>query len=146
MGKRRIQTKLNTNKIIQQAAKLKEIASKKAWEFFYNSELDELYFAPKTIRRGNLLFSIDNEMSIYLDRYSNLNGIFIEYFTSNFVKHQAEFKDFSALLTKSIDGSKTIPSTKKQEGDIYTDALQGKVLSELVIRNSSPGGKDFIFA
>ena len=124
--------KLNLKKILKQAANLKAIASKDGWRFLYDKDLDHFYFSSKAIASDNLLFSLNDEVSLFIDRGSNINGIFIEYFRTNFVKHQKEYKKLSDILTTKTDGFNTVPEAKKDEAVIFKSALQNEVLSNLV--------------
>lgn len=124
--------KLDFNKIIKQLADLKGLAIRQMWKFLYDKELDHLYLAPKVIPKGTFLHSLNKEFALYLDKDSNVHGVFIEYFATNFIEHEKEFRKLSSLLTIELDGWETIPENKTEEAALITDALQGKILSNLV--------------
>src|SRR6266702_3275722 len=55
-------------------------AYKEKNRFCYYSQLDSLYFSPAKIQPHYSLFSINDELSVYIDKDSNIGGIFIEYY------------------------------------------------------------------
>ena len=123
---------LNLNKVKTQLADLKNLASKNNWKYFYDKDLDQLSLSPKVISPEVFLHSLNKEIAIYLDKQSNVRGMFIEYFFSNFAEHEEEFKKLEELLTVEVDGLETISADKSDEASLITDALQGKALADLI--------------
>src|SRR5262249_26530361 len=114
---------------------LKELGGKD-WSYSYFTDTDELYFSPPQIPKNTFLHSISNEFSVYLDKDSNVHGLFIEYFKTNFLEHEAEFAGLSKLLTSKNEGMATLHKSINKSGEnqvkLVTSALTGEVISEIV--------------
>src|SRR5258708_3590647 len=128
--------KINNKKLIKQIAKLKEIAGKEKWFYLYDKKLDQLSYAPKVLQSNYVLYSLTDDFTVYIDSQSNLKGLFIEYYSSNLAEHELEFKQFVNAFSEKIDGSSTIPSNKFAEATLLTDAIQAKMLSEIILRDN----------
>lgn len=132
--------KPNLTKLKTQIAQMQDIAKKENWQYLYDQELDTFYFSPNRVDKEARLFAINDEYSLYLDENSNLKGIFIEYFKSNFLKHEKGFEEFNQVFTKRVKGFLTFPNNEKSKskGLLLTDALKGQILTQLISqRNTS---------
>jgi hypothetical protein len=96
-----------TEKVLEQLKRLDEIAAEKKWVFRVN-ELDQAIFSPDRVPSGSILFPIDDEKNLYIDADSNVNGIFIEYFSTNFLQHETQFKPLSNELKTRNSGYKVL--------------------------------------
>jgi len=125
--------KINYNKIGQQIAEIEKIAKEKKWEFFYDEDVDNLYYAPKKITKEFSLFSVSNEFSIYVDEESNVGGVFIEYYKSNLGSHEKAFKPYINVFTKSVENGKTVPKSKKEKAIQLSETIKAELLSDMII-------------
>jgi hypothetical protein len=119
---------LDTQKLLQQIAQINKLAKEKGWEFYYDSQLDSLYYSPETIESHFSLFSISNEFSVYIDNQSNVGGIFIEYYKNNLASHDDKFKPFVNLFTNS----RQIPQKKKEKEILLSEVIKAELLSDLI--------------
>jgi hypothetical protein len=111
-------------KLLNNLKELSKIAEEKKWTKSYDKDLDFLYWGnpDKTAKARTL--KISQEVFIYIDDKKNLEGVGVEYLTSNFIEHKPEYKGLSDLFTE------------KGEGKIYT-------MSESVEKNNFHKFEDF---
>ena len=114
-------------------ANLKEIAKAKKWSFVYNQELDQLYFSPSTIGKKYVLHTIDDEYNIYVDKRSNVGGIFIEYFKTNLTEHDEKYKEFKNTFSKNVKEGKTVPKSKEKEAVYISEFIRADILSKIAV-------------
>ena len=98
--------KLDAKKLSRQIASIRSLAEKNKWIVEYDRSLDQLFFAPKVIPKGTFLVTVDNDISIYINKDSDVKGLFIEYFSHNFVEHDKEIKPAFETLLKTRANSK----------------------------------------
>src|SRR3972149_2876476 len=94
--------KIDLKKVLKQVIRLKELAKKEIWQLYYDSELDSLYFIPEKLPKDVVLMDLGGDYNLYLSEESNLHGIFIEYFKSNYLMHEKELKDIKDIFTVKI--------------------------------------------
>ena len=114
---------LDLTKLSKQIASLDTISKKKKWKFYYDADLDNLYLTPDRVKRDCVLYSVNDEFSVYVDRNSNIGGVFVEYFKSNLSSHDKRFKAFSNLFTLRADGTKTVPQKKEKSAEILKELV-----------------------
>lgn len=130
--------KINTKKLSLQIANMETLSRKNKWSYHYDANLDSLYFSAKKVEAGYMLFSINNELSIYVDKNSDLGGVFIEYYQSNLASHDDRFKPFAKIFTKKIDNIRTLGDGQKENAVLLSEVIKAELLSNIV--NSE--GKD----
>lgn len=130
---------LDKDSILAQVARLADIAKKNEWEFDYDENIDTLVYGKKVIPTNSFLLSIDDELSIYLDEKSTINGYMIEYFTANYAEHNKDLQPAVKIITtkrsnRSIDTATL--AEKAFQGDILQESLSAllkkKTLSTVV--------------
>lgn len=104
----------------------------KKWSFLYDNELDSLYYSPKEMGSNYVLHSLGKEISVFVDKDSNLGGLFIEYYKSNLTSHEDGFKVFSNIFTKKTDHMTTVSDDNKSKAAALSAALKGELLSEIL--------------
>ena len=114
-------------------ADLRNLAQNGKWELSYDEDNDSLYYAPARIPKGTALFNFGSEFGIYIDGESNINGLFIEYFTSNFTEHEHEYKKIVELLDNNVDGYKTSNNKDSDDVKIAENALSGEALKSFYV-------------
>lgn len=117
---------LNKDKLLTQLANLRDIAKSNHWVLDYDKALDQFYYGLKKMPKHSFLFSIDDELNLYVTKNSDLNGLFIEYFSSNFIEHNKQLKPFLELVSKE---KKKID---KEKAKLAKEAFQGDILKEFV--------------
>src|SRR6266478_2539106 len=95
--------KINTKKLSKQVADIDTLSKDNNWSYRYDRNLDTLYYSSTSAKDGYILFSVNDELSIYIDSDSNLGGIFIEYYQTNLASHDEKFIPFAKIFTKKIN-------------------------------------------
>lgn len=112
--------KLDTKKLSKQVASIRDIAKKENWKVDYDKDIDQLFFTPKNIPKDTFLVSFD-DISLYLNKNSDVKGMFIEYFSHNFVEHD---KDIKPAVHIFID----MPKGKSKEEKQFAEEIIKKEL------------------
>lgn len=127
-----MKTTLDFSKLAKQVACIDGISKEKNWSYYYDDELDSLYFSPKKVGDDFLLFSLTDEFSVFVDKDSNLGGVFIEYYMRNLSSHEEKFKPFKNLFQNKKRESKK----DKQNVVLLSEVLKAELLSGIINRNS----------
>lgn len=116
--------------------RLSVIAEKEKWIPRYDRELDHFFWTKEPISDNTALVKVSHETSLYVSP-KGIDGVMVEYLSSNFVEHNPAYEGFVKQFTKRIDGSLyTIKSQERAEkylfglgdalrADIYRDAEEG---------------------
>ncbi len=126
---------IDIQKVAQQISLLDKIAERKNWLYSYDEDTDSLYYSPEKIDNQFSLFALNDEFSVYLDKDSNIGGIFIEYYKANLTSHDDKFAEFKDLFTQKIDHVKTVPKSKKNKALVLSEVIKAEVLSALTTRH-----------
>lgn len=121
---------IDLKKLQKQIANIESISRTNKWKYKYDEDLDSLYYSPNTIKKGFSLLSVNDEFSVFINKKSEIGGIFVEYFNSNLSSHTYKFKQFKLVFTNHM---KKLPKKKLEEKEeILTGVLKGELLSRLV--------------
>lgn len=100
--------------ILETIKNIPEVASKEGWVLTLDKDEGALFYSPEIIPNKTELFQVTDEYAIYVDKNYKPQGVMIEYYDVNFVKHHPEFKKISdevfgkdKKITKKIKPSKT---------------------------------------
>jgi hypothetical protein len=127
---------LDLTKLSKQIASLESISKKKKWKFYYDADLDNLYLTPDVVKKNCVLYSVNDEFSVYVDKNSNVGGVFVEYFKSNLSSHDIRFKEFKNIFTTTVDGTKTVSEKKGQRAELLKELVKVELLSSLIKSNT----------
>lgn len=103
---------------------------KERWSLSWDKLTDSLYLTPTKIPKGNILFGMTKELNIYVNSKSEINGIFVENFSANFVKHNKEFENLLDVLDKEVNDGIFTPTDKKKS-ELYASALETSLLETI---------------
>lgn len=98
-----VNTKENKEKILDFGCNFSKVAKENNWVSRYDLETDSLSFTKPKLSSSSRIIYLDNEIALYFNNRNEIEGIFIEYFKSNFIKHHNEFKE---VLTEIDQKSK----------------------------------------
>lgn len=126
MGDSATQLQVDLNKVLRQLKTLNAVAQKNKWIFRVN-DLDQAIFAGEYVPRGSYLWSFDDEKYLYLDADSNVNGFFIEYFSTNFLEHETKYKPILNELSRARGGTKVLKTNTVQTEQLFSD-LEKEIL------------------
>jgi len=121
------QFKIDIQKIAKQCAELETIAKKKRWTFSYDEDCDCLYYSPRQVPDGVQPLTFKSDFSLYIDKDSNIEGFFIEYYRSNLASHDDRFKTMKNLF---IDQSNSL--SVKTEKSHLVEIVVKDILAEIV--------------
>jgi len=123
-------TKLEPQKLKDSLLELPRKAKEEKWSLLWDKLTDSLYFTPPTVPKNNILFSITKELNIYVDSKSKINGIFVENFSTNFIKHNADFEDLPKALNKKVEDDIYTPGDEKK-AELYVKALEASLIESI---------------
>lgn len=119
---------------------LRGVAQKEGWVSRYDIESDSFSFTVPTLSDDARLRYLGNEVALYFTKNKDIEGVFIEYFKSNFVKHHENLSE----LLKDID-EKVIPErglielNKKKVIKVISsleEAIQVSLIESLTLKSS----------
>lgn len=113
---------LDRQKIVTQLVRLSEHAQKNKWQYDYDPEVDELVYGISVMPDDSFLFSLNRELNLFLTPNSDVKGIFIEYFASNYIEHNQELRPALKVLEKK--------NNDKEKVTLAKEALEGKLLAQ----------------
>ena len=90
-----------------------DIAKKQKWVSNYDNDSDSLAIRTPKLSEDSRKKYFNDEFAFYVNKHNGVEGVFIEYFISNFVSHH---KEFQAVLK---DIKKDIETSKKEEKSIF---------------------------
>lgn len=117
--------KLDAKKLSAQVANLRDIAKQDKWVANYDSDVDQFFFMPKSIPNDTFLVTFDDEISLYLNKESEVKGLFIEYFSHNFVEHDKEIKPAVDIW---IENSKSNATNNKLAKEVVIKEVELKAI------------------
>jgi len=86
-------------KVIDFLYNFKNIVKKEKWVPRYDKDVDAFSFSVPILSKNARISYLDDEIAFYFNKNGEIEGIFIEYFTANFVRHHKELKE----LLKDIE-------------------------------------------
>ncbi len=138
----KIINKLDKNKLKENFLKLPITAKKEGWVTSYDKLADALYVTPKSMPNGTSLYNITNEYAIFVTPSANVKGIFIENYSSNFVKHHTNFEGFLDVL-KPEDHDEIYIVKDEEKAKLFQSALQDNLIESLADKNQLLAGAKF---
>jgi len=118
--------KLDKSKILSQLKELQ--GSSNGWTLEYDPDVDQLFFGAKKIPKGYFLFQLNDEINLFVNKNSRVQGMFVEYFQNNFLEHNQELKPVLPALESdnSTVEIKDIERVALQK-ELFFDALTSLV-------------------
>lgn len=80
--------KINRKKILNFIFKFRERVKEEGWIPSYDPEADSLSYRVRKLPRNTRIKYFGKELALYLTPNSDVKGLFIEYYLSNFLAHQ----------------------------------------------------------
>lgn len=78
--------------LLELAANLPDFAKKHGWVARYDPESDEFSISARKLSHNARIRYADDELAFYVTPTNQIEGIFIEYFQSNFVQHHRDLR------------------------------------------------------
>ena len=116
-------TSIQSNRdILSLSSNLKEFVEKNKWITRYDSESDSFSVTKPKLSSDARIKYFDNEIGFYVTKANQLEGIFVEYFSSNFVKHHKDLKKvLKDIKTKDSEENTLIKLSKDKINKIAPD-------------------------
>ncbi len=92
----------NNKNLLDLSANLRGFVEKHKWVTRYDTESDSFSVTKPRLSRDARIKYFDDEIGLYITKNNDVEGIFVEYFSSNFIKHH---KDLKTVLD-SVRGKK----------------------------------------
>src|SRR3989344_5359491 len=90
--------------VLDLASDFSTFVKRHGWIARYDPESDELSITTPRLSRNARIRYADDELAFYVTPHNRIEGIFIEYFKSNFVRHHKDLKKIeSKLKSKQSD-------------------------------------------
>jgi hypothetical protein len=89
-------------KILDFAVKFSAVAKKQGWVSHYDTDTDSMAIRSPELSSGAQKKYLNDEFAFYLNHKNEVQGVFIEYFMSNFVVHHEDMKGVKKEITKEI--------------------------------------------
>lgn len=130
-------TTIKNEQLIDAAKSLPIVAKQEGWVLTLDKEEGTLFYSPEKISDQTQLHQITDEYALYLDKNFKPQGMMIEYFEQNFLKHHEPFiEELSGDIFKSKKEGETIvadPESDKGKGKISTLAkfLESTLIKEV---------------
>ncbi len=133
-------------KILDFIANFSGIAKEGKWTSHYDTDNDSLAVRTPKLSEDSRKKYFNDEFAFYINKKNEVEGIFIEYFASNFVAHHK--KDFQGILKemrKDIKNirkkEKSVLALKQKEIRKIIPELESVIINSLIPRNELLGKK-----
>lgn len=124
------------NRIIEAVRDIPDIARREKWVFTLDRDEGALFYSKPVIPKGSLLYYMNDEFSIYLDKDFKPNGVFVEAWRVNFVEHHPDLGRISKKIFSSTNKrvEEVNPHTKRPETEVslFREFFEKTMISETV--------------
>ena len=131
---------MNKQKLLKAVKQIPAIARKHGWVVTLDRDEGSLFYSPKRIPSGSDLFQVTDEYALYVDKKNIPQGVMVEYFEHNFIKHHEAFE---ALADKLFTSPKDVQvaseaSNKKGTLTIFKELLEKTLIVEAMDETLCP--------
>lgn len=103
---------------------------KRGWISRYDSESDSFFVTTPHLSKDARIHYFDDEIAFYLTKDNKVEGLFLEYFKSNFVEHHRELRPVIKAIEKEA-GKVTLARISQEEVRKIAPDLQEAIRSSL---------------
>lgn len=127
---------INNAQLIDAVKNIPIVAETDNWAITLDREEGSLFYAPKIIPTGSQLHQITDEYAIYFDSNRNPQGVVVDYYRANFLKHHKSFDQVSSDVfgeNGNEDRVVTFDSNELKENgraDIFRALLESTLIKE----------------
>jgi hypothetical protein len=107
------------------ASNIQDISKKKNWVACYDKESDSLTISEKNLPSEVSIKYLNSEIAVFETPKEDIKGLFIEYFTKNFLSHTNELADLKKQLSEKRN------EVGSNDNDAFVKVQKGK-LNELL--------------
>ena len=109
---------------------LSNTVKKQGWVSHYDAENDSFAMRTPHLSEDSQKKYFNNEFAFYLNKKSEVEGVFIEYFVSNFISHHEDFKAVAKELKTKRDES--VVELSKSEVKRMAPELESAIIDSLI--------------
>ena len=113
-----------------------EVAKKEKWTSHYDTDNDSLAIRMPKLSRDARKKYFNDEFAFYINKQNKVEGVFIEYFVSNFVSHHKDFKKVIKEMEKDIkktkENDKAIMELEKGDLKKIVPELESVIINSLI--------------
>jgi hypothetical protein len=121
------------------ASDIQDVSKRNKWIASYDTEADSLSITERHLPSDISIKYLNNEIAVFVTPKADIKGIFIEYFTKNFLRHTDDLSDLKQELREKRTGNladEALIQVKKQELTELLNNLQAD-FHELVLHKMS---------
>lgn len=125
----------NKKEFIDLVGDLEAYAKVKNWSPIYDSDSDSFSLISSNISKtARIRYLIDNEIAFYVNKNSQIEGIFVEYFKSNFISHVKGLKTLVQNLPFSMVKANGLIKLNKAKTQQILPVLENRMKRSLAER------------
>jgi hypothetical protein len=113
------------NQLLDLATNFNDFTKKNGWVSRYDIESDAFSIAVPKLSEDARIKYFDNEVAFYITNDNKVEGVFLEYFKTNFIKHHSKSKKIEKVLNdlekKQKDDESLVTVSMSQMKDIAPD-------------------------
>jgi hypothetical protein len=124
----------NKKKILDFIANFSDIAKKNRWISHYDADDDSMVIrVPRLSMDARKHYINNDEFAFYLNSKGEVEGVFIEYFLSNFVAHHKDFKEVGKeLKEQKAKDDEVVVTLNKTEMKKFVPELQEAIIESIM--------------
>ena len=119
------------------------IAKKEKWASHYDTDSDSLAIRTPQLSENARKKYFNNEFAFYINKKNEVEGVFIEYFVSNFISHHKDFQVVLKDIEKDIKAmgktEKSVIELKQKETKRIIPELETVIIDSLIPNNKLAG-------
>ncbi|MGC9599622.1 MAG: hypothetical protein ABSE18_04525 [Minisyncoccia bacterium] len=124
---------LNKKKILHFISHFPEIAQRERWVSDYDTDDDSLAIRTPKLSVDSRKRYISDDFDFYVNPKNEVEGVFIEYFVSNFVAHHGDFRKIAqGLRRERLKEKKGLIALNKNEVKKIVPELQEAIVNSLI--------------
>lgn len=126
-------------KILDFITNFSEKAKKERWASHYDTDSDSLAIRMPQLSEDARKKYFNDEFAFYMNKKNEVEGVFIEYFISNFISHHKDFQIVLKDIKKDIKvmgkTEKSVIELKQKETNRMIPELETVIINSLIPNN-----------
>ncbi|MEK7576209.1 MAG: hypothetical protein AAB482_00805 [Patescibacteria group bacterium] len=122
---------IDKKKILNFISNFSDIVKKENWISRYDADNDSFAMRIPTLSRNARKRYVNEEFAFYVNDNNDVEGVFIEYFVSNFISHHKDFKNVAKEI-KSQKKEEGLVELKKSETNKIAPGLEAVIIDSFV--------------
>ncbi len=135
-------TAQKNKKIIDFLYHFSDVIKRDNWIPGYNKDTDSLSFRKPKLSDSSRISYLGDEIALYLNKDKDVEGLFIEYFRTNFMKHHQELKGVAEDIDKQMEAEQDTVNLERMKSSDVLPELEEIVKSSLLENMQFQSRKD----